>query len=227
MYYLAFITGLFGSLHCIGMCGPLALAIPLPKEKRTRGIFIYHLGRTISYVLLGVIFGTMGLAISLSGYQKTLSVLMGTFFLLTIMLPCLSRKVERKIYTSGLIKRLKSSIVNQFKKKTYLSALTVGLLNGFLPCGLVYFAIAGSVVTSNILTGGYYMFCFSLGTIPAMVSVTLIQKIIFKGRNFKSTKFLGFILALVLIYRGIALEIPQLSETMAQIGLGKITGCGR
>lgn len=226
MYYLALLTGFFGSLHCIGMCGPLAMAIPLPRQKRLAGLLLYNAGRTIAYASLGIIFGALGLAIKLSGYQQTLSVVMGIFFLLAVLLPYISKKVERKIYGFQVVKKLKANIVEQFKRKTYLSALTVGMLNGFLPCGLVYFAIAGSAATGHFLNGGIYMVLFSLGTLPAMLSVGFIHKFVQSRIKFNFTAALGLVLAFILIYRGVAMEIPEISSALNQVGLGKITTCG-
>ena len=227
MFYVAFLTGFLGSLHCIGMCGPLALAVPLPIEKRLTGLLLYNTGRTLSYASLGIVFGALGLAVKLSGYQQSLSVVMGLIFLLSVLLPFVSKKAEKRIYGLQIIKKLKTKIVEQFKKKTYLSAFTVGALNGFLPCGLVYFAIAGSVATGHFMTGSLYMVVFSLGTIPAMLSVGIIHKLIQNRIKFNFTAILGLVLAFILIYRGIALEIPELSAALNQVGLGKITSCGR
>lgn len=227
MYYIAFLTGFLGSLHCIGMCGPLALAVPLPREKRLTGLLLYNTGRTVSYASLGIVFGALGLAVVLSGYQQFLSVAMGVIFLLSVLLPFVSKKAEKKIYGLQIIKNLKARIVVQFKKKTYLSAFTVGMLNGFLPCGLVYFAIAGSVATGHFMTGGLYMIVFSMGTIPAMLSIGIVHKLLQNRFNFKVSTVLGLVLAFILIYRGIALEIPEISSALNQVGLGKITSCGR
>ena len=227
MYYVAFLTGFLGSLHCIGMCGPLALAVPLPAEKRMRGLLLYNAGRTLSYASLGIVFGALGLAVRLSGYQRLLSVVIGAAFLLAALLPFVSRKAERKIYGLPFVKELKSRIVQQFKKKTYFSAFAVGMLNGLLPCGLVYFAIAGSVATGHFLSGSLYMIVFSLGTIPAMLSVGFIHKLVQNRFKFKLSTVLSLVFALILIYRGIALEIPEISTALSQVGLGKITSCGK
>ncbi|MGB3467558.1 MAG: sulfite exporter TauE/SafE family protein [Cyclobacteriaceae bacterium] len=226
MYWVAFITGFLGSMHCIGMCGPLALAVPIPHGKRCAGLTLYNIGRTLSYAALGILFGALGLAVSLSGFQQVLSVSMGIVFLLAVVLPAVSTKAEKLIYGSAPVKRLKKEIGAQFRSRTYVAAFSVGVLNGLLPCGLVYFAIAGSAATGHFLTGGLYMVAFSLGTMPAMMSVGIVRRWFPNGFNFKVSAALGFFLALILIYRGVALEIPRLTGILETVGLGKITSCG-
>lgn len=226
MYWVAFITGFAGSLHCIGMCGPLALAVPLPGNERWTGLLLYSLGRTITYSAFGVIAGFVGLAFSMAGFQQTLSLLLGILFLLGTLLPVVSRRAEGKIYGSGFMKVLKGKIARQFKKRTYFSAFAVGLLNGFLPCGLVYLAIAGAIVTGEAGTAGLYMIMFSVGTVPAFVLLGLIRKWWPAGFKLPVSTAMGFLLACIMIYRGIALEIPELSQLLENVGLGKITTCG-
>src|SRR5690606_28015990 len=154
MLWTALIFGLLGSFHCIGMCGPIAFMLPVSRDnkfKKIFQIFLYHSGRLLAYSLIGLAFGLLGKSLNLFGLQQQLSIFIGALMILVIILPLIG---VRKLNFSGplthFIGRIKSSLGAAFKKKTADTFLTIGFLNGFLPCGLVYMAVFGAVATGNI-----------------------------------------------------------------------------
>lgn len=228
MYWSAFIIGLFGSLHCIGMCGPIAMALPIPRESRIFGAVFYNLGRTLTYMFLGLILGSIGYAVQLSGYQHILSIFIGVLILLYLIIPRFIKKYQSHYYNSLWMRWVKNKIGFFFKKKTMPATFMVGILNGFLPCGLIYAAIAGSLVTATYLEGALYMSIFSLGTMPMMFFAFLIP-MIKQSSKFKLQKVIPVFmacLALLFIYRGVAIELPLIDPMLESAGFGKITTCG-
>ena len=187
MIYLSALTiGLLGSFHCIGMCGPIAIALPLKNDNwftRIFGGLLYNTGRTITYALIGAIFGLAGKGLKLGGFQQWVSIVMGAIMVVSVLFPMLFR---RSSWFDNLTGRFTGGLVSRFRKmfglRTYYSLFVIGLLNGFLPCGLVYIAVAGAIAVGEIYEGAIYMVFFGLGTIPIMLILSL-------AGNFVSLKF--------------------------------------
>lgn len=209
----ALILGTVGSLHCMGMCGPIVLALPQNAQHGRMQYLIsrllYNSGRIITYILLGFVFGSIGHLISLAGLQSVLSVTLGVLVLLTLFTP-LSKSVNL-IAESRLWRK---SIGALFRKKSYSALLGIGVLNGFLPCGLVYTALAGAIASGDALYGGMFMAVFGIGTVPALLVLSIIGRL----GNFNKQKFIrkalpaaAFILGVLLILRGLSLGIPYIS----------------
>lgn len=227
MFYLAFITGFLGSLHCMGMCGPLAMAVPVPAGKRSVGILLYNIGRTATYMLLGLIFSTVGASIQLSGMQQYFAMGLGVALLLFTFVPIAGKKLEKSIYASGLLHSLRQNISAQFRQKSYRSTLLVGVLNGLLPCGMVYLAIAGAITSGDPFAGVVYMAIFSLGTMPAMVCMMSFRRLIPKKLKLNYVMLLSLVLGLVLLYRGTAMELPEISLLVQRGWANAMTVCGQ
>lgn len=216
MYWIAFTLGFFGSLHCIGMCGPLALAVQSSKKVQGSAAFFsslqYNTGRTIGYVSLGLLFGILGSAASFGGVQRGVSILLGVvmvlFFLFSINPDHLISKVPAisRFYTS-----ISQKLFGLLRKSEKVPSLYLGTINGFLPCGLVYIAIAGAISLSNIWGSIGFMLFFGLGTFPAMIGVTLGHQAVSQKLRM-SLKRLYPIITLVmgayLIYRGLMSKLP-------------------
>ncbi len=175
MLYSAFIFGLISSFHCIGMCGPIAMMLPVDRNneaKKITQIITYHIGKLTAYGILGLVFGFLGRSFYLAGMQQQLSIIVG---ILMIMVAVIPEKVFAKYNFSKpvyrVITKVKSSLGQQFKNKSYKSLFTIGLLNGFLPCGMVYVALFGAIAMQNVTLGIGYMLLVGLGTIPMMVAV--------------------------------------------------------
>lgn len=218
MLYTALIFGLLGSFHCVGMCGPIALLLPVNRTnsvKKLVQISLYHFGRILAYASIGLLFGTIGKGLQLFGVQQQLSVAIGLLMILMVLLPV---KVFNKYNFSKplfrVISKVKSSLGTALRKKTPDAFLTIGFLNGFLPCGLVYMAVFGAIASGTALEGSLYMAFFGLGTIPLMTVA------VYAG-NFVSGKVRQHIRRVVPVFvvlmgflfvmRGMGLGIPYLS----------------
>lgn len=222
MFYLSAITlGLLGSFHCIGMCGPIAIALPLKNDSwftRILGAGLYNIGRSITYALLGAIFGLAGMGFKLGGLQQWVSIIMGAVMILSVIFPAVFRKSEQ---IDAIISRLVGRLIKRFRKmfsiRSYYSLFVIGILNGFLPCGLVYVAIAGAITTGTIPDGALYMFLFGLGTIPVMLSVSIVGNILttrFRNIIRKVIPVFIVLIGIIFILRGMNLGIKYISPKM-------------
>jgi sulfite exporter TauE/SafE len=232
--WTGFIVGLAGSLHCIGMCGPIAIALPIkdiPRIKLIIGRVLYNLGRLITYSILGLIFGFIGQSFFIGGYQKTVSIILGILILLTLLLPS---KYAAFLTGAGLHGRMTMRMKKWWQyfmgKKSIGALFVIGILNGFLPCGLVYIAIAGSISTGSPLGGALYMALFGLGTFPVMLIMSLVGKVISFKFKVKIRKLLpagAVLLAALFILRGMSLGIPFVSPKIEQKNSGEtgVSGC--
>jgi len=232
MLYSAFIFGLISSLHCIGMCGPIALMIPVDRTnpaKKTTQISTYHLGRLTAYALIGLVFGLVGKGFFLAGIQQRLSVFIGVAMLITILTPervLANYNFSKPVYR--LISKIKSSLGKQFKNKSYQSLFTIGLLNGFLPCGMVYVALFGAIAMQNVPFGILYMLLFGIGTIPMMSSVTYLNSIMtvsFRNKIQKAIPYVGVIIGILFILRGLGLGIPYVSPANMSLFVQETPNC--
>ncbi|MFD2824003.1 sulfite exporter TauE/SafE family protein [Lacinutrix iliipiscaria] len=218
MLWSALILGLLGSFHCIGMCGPIAFMLPVDRSHSTKKvfqIFTYHLGRLSAYAIIGLVFGFVGKSLYIFGIQQQLSIIIGILMIVAILLPTKtfnSYNFSKPIYK--FISKIKSALGQALKKKTADTFLTIGFLNGFLPCGLVYMAVFASLATGSALKGSAYMALFGLGTIPLMTSAIYLGKFLnttIKQRITKAIPVFVVIIGLLFILRGLGLGIPYLS----------------
>jgi hypothetical protein len=214
----AFTIGLVGSLHCLGMCGPIAIGIPLHKDnwfKKVTGGILYNSGRIITYGILGAIFGLLGRGIQLAGLQQWASIGIGIIMIVSVIFPVIFREKIRidKLFT-GYASRVIGSFRNLFTKSSLSSLLLIGLLNGLLPCGLVYMAIAGALNTNDMMMGIAFMVMFGIGTTPALLILSLAGNVVssrFKAKAGKVIPVFIVILGLLFILRGMSLGIPYVS----------------
>ncbi|MBI9072833.1 MAG: sulfite exporter TauE/SafE family protein [Melioribacteraceae bacterium] len=212
------IIGLVGSLHCIGMCGPIAIALPVYSESGLIifiGRIIYNLGRVISYTIIGLIFGLLGKSISIIGLQQGASIAVGVIILLSVLLP---QKIKNKFIElppfSLITKKIKYGFSKLANKGSNSSMLLIGIINGFLPCGFVYVGVAGALTMGSILDGMIYMILFGLGTVPIMLFTSMAGKFFtpkVRSKISKAIPVLAVILAIVFILRGLNLGIPFVS----------------
>lgn len=220
----AILLGLAGNLHCLGMCGPIALALPIGKLssgfKRGMALLLYNLGRSLTYVLLGIVVGIFGQQIALFGYQQQLSIAIGIMMLIGVALPFIvkHKKFENK-WLGRIYLKINSRFQHQLRQKGMTSLLAIGMLNGLLPCGLLYIAVATALATANPIDSALFMFVFSLGTYPVMFLVPMLfnrfrQRVNFNFKMVLST--LSVIVAIMLIVRGSNLGINNLSPEVKQ-----------
>jgi sulfite exporter TauE/SafE len=214
---IAFALGLLGSLHCAAMCGPLMLALPAPSGGAGRflaGRIFYQLGRIATYCLLGVVAGLIGKSIFLAGLQRWLSIALGASILIGFLL---SKKVALSAPVVRLVMQLKSAMSAQLRRRSFCSFILLGMLNGLLPCGLVYVAMAGAVSCGSLLNGIAYMAMFGLGTMPTMLGISLSGKLFPVSFRLKLRGAIPIgicLLAGLLILRGMALGIPYVSPAL-------------
>lgn len=232
MLYSAFILGIISSLHCIGMCGPIALMLPVDHQneaKKVTQILTYHLGRLTAYASIGLIFGLLGRGFLLAGIQQKMSIFIGLAMIITVLIP---EKVFSKYNFSKpvykVISKVKSKLGNQFKNKSYKSLFTIGLLNGFLPCGMVYVALFGAIAMQSASYGVLYMILFGLGTMPLMTIVVYIHSLIklpFRNKIQKAIPYVAIIIGVLFILRGLALDIPYISPSQVSLFVQSTPNC--
>ena len=220
MIYSALLLGFLGSLHCIGMCGPIAFMLPVDHKnssKKVAQVGLYHIGRIISYSIIGLIFGLLGKSIYIFGLQQQLSIAIGALMIILVLLPNRitgKLKIAQPIYRS--ISKVKSMLGAALKKKTPDTFLTIGFLNGFLPCGLVYMAVFGAIAMGDTLNSVFYMALFGMGTIPLMTSAVYLGKFLnhnIKHKIQKAIPVVVVIIGVLFILRGLGLDIPYISPS--------------
>ncbi len=218
MILSAVILGLMGSLHCVGMCGPIAFMLPVDQTnnyKKFGQIFIYHFGRLMAYGIIGLVFGFLGKGLSIFGAQQKLSIAIGVLMILVVLIPYKTfnkYNLSKPIYK--VISKVKNQLGKELKKKSPDTFLTIGFLNGFLPCGLVYMALFGAIAMGNALQGGLYMMLFGLGTIPLMTTAIYFSGLLKGGIRQKVQKAIPVfvvVIGLLFILRGLGLGIPYVS----------------
>lgn len=229
----AAMLGIAGSLHCVGMCGPIVIALPRTGANRARfiaGRLAYNLGRSITYAVMGAIFGIVGQSVVLAGWQNALSIAAG----LAILGYLLTRWVGRGRWTpEAVLMRWIAPVQRTMAKLLHRSGtgslLLIGLLNGLLPCGLVYVALAGAAATGTAAGGAAFMFVFGLGTTPLLLAVALAGPSLhatLRGRMQRAIPIALVTLATLFILRGLSLGIPYISPDLdAQLSHGAKPAC--
>lgn len=221
-YWMALVLGLVGSAHCAGMCGPLVLVLPSNQTGRARfltGRIAYNGGRLVTYAAMGLLFGLAGKTLWLMGVQRWVSIGLGLVLLLGMFT---SRKLAVWRPVTALVDKLKKSMTRLLRLPSATSLFVLGLLNGLLPCGLVYVAAAGAVATGGILAGSIYMAAFGVGTFPMMLAISLSSRLLPFSLRLQLRKVVPvsvFVLAALLILRGMGLGIPYVSPNLGATGV--------
>lgn len=206
------------------MCGPIAFALPVDKNNKFQTVFgtgLYHLGRIISYSIIGLLFGLLGKGLYLAGFQQRLSILIGIIMILLIIIPTtiLNKfQFSRPLYV--LIGKVKSKLGIYLKKSSFKALFSIGFFNGFLPCGLVYMALLGAVSTGELIEGALYMTVFGLGTIPLMTGAVYLGNFLktsVRNKIQKAIPIFVIIIGLLFILRGLGLGIPYVSPSDTQL----------
>lgn len=216
--YAALVLGLVGGLHCAGMCGPLALA--LPGRDRSGAAYVlgrlaYNLGRVVTYCGLGLIFGVVGKSFWMAGVQRWTSITLGLLLIFGLFL---SRKLALSKPVVLLVQRLKLAMGGLLRRRSLVALGLLGLLNGLLPCGLVYVACAGAAATGGVVSGLEYMAVFGLGTVPVMFVISVSGKLMPTALRIRLVRVVPLsiiLLAILLILRGMSLGIPYVSPDLS------------
>jgi sulfite exporter TauE/SafE len=215
-----FLMGAAGSLHCMGMCGPLALALPGHRggmTERMTGVLLYNGGRTLTYATYGGLFGAVAARIGWFGWQQRLSVGFGVLLLLSLVLSGRRVRLFPWLPYRRWMDRLRAQLARQLFDPRPASRFRAGLLNGLLPCGMVYTALAGAALAGSLGAGAAFMAAFGLGTLPAMAGLMLTGGLLRPSLRRELSKVYPLVLALtacLLILRGLNLGIPYLSPTL-------------
>jgi len=220
--FTAFAIGALGSFHCVGMCGPIALALPLRRDvtaQRLLGSLLYNLGRISTYALIGALFGLLGQGFVMAGFQQTISVALGALVILGVALPAaFVHKLSPNHTISRGIAGVKIRMQKLFAVRSYPSMFFIGGLNGLLPCGLVYLGVAGATAMGSPLEGGLYMLLFGLGTWPVMLAATFFGNWIgigVRNRIKSAMPVLVLLMGIFFILRGLSLDIPFISPAIS------------
>ncbi len=218
MLWAGFLFGILGSFHCVGMCGPIAMALPIGRGAGWQfiaGRLLYNGGRILTYALLGGLAGIFGKSLQLAGFQQTVSIVSGVLILALVVLPHFGgEKFGKLIGFDKVLNKVRQLMARQFQKSSAASLGVIGMLNGILPCGFVYIALAGAVSVPTIGGSMLYMALFGLGTFPLMFILSLSGKLLKPDlRRFfnKAVPYAATFMAVIFILRGLDLGIPYLS----------------
>ncbi|PAM95304.1 hypothetical protein B4N84_08505 [Flavobacterium sp. IR1] len=232
MLYSAFIFGLISSLHCIGMCGPIAMMLPVDRQneaKKVTQIVTYHLGRLTAYGSIGLVFGLLGRGFFLAGLQQKISIFIGLAMILVVLIPeKLFAKYNFSKPVYKVISKIKSNLGSHFKNKSYKSLFIIGLLNGFLPCGMVYVALFGAIAMQSASLGVLYMILFGIGTLPLMTLVVYVNSMIkmpFRNKIQKAIPYVAVLIGVLFILRGLGLGIPYISPSNMSLFVQQTPNC--
>jgi uncharacterized protein len=220
LFIPAFIMGVAGSLHCIGMCGPIAMALPLQEKTawgKISGGILYNGGRVSTYAFFGLIFGLIGRSFSWFGWQQKISISLGIIILLFLIIPRILPQTTLHPSIQRVVSGLRQKLSYYLFQGNPASLYATGLLNGLLPCGLVYMALAGATVSGKATDGMLFMLFFGLGTFPAMFFTALFGNWLkqpVRARIGKIFPAMMVIMATLLILRGLNLGIPMISPKL-------------
>ncbi|SHK32069.1 sulfite exporter TauE/SafE family protein [Epilithonimonas mollis] len=210
--------GFASGFHCIGMCGPIALSMGLTKNQKANYYLqniTYQLGRILTYSILGAVLGIIGQSFELAGFQKYLTVFVGVLLIIMAIFSFGGKDFASKIpFISKALLKVKMQLGKILQRPDYKSRLATGVLNGFLPCGMVYMALTASLATGGIWQGSLFMFLFGIGTFPFMFAVVLLGNFIttaFRLRILKVIPVMMICLGGLFILRGLELGIPYIS----------------
>jgi uncharacterized protein len=222
LLWTGFVFGFLGSFHGVGMCGPIALALPASQSGIgfVTGRLAYNSGRVITYSALGVLFGIFGKGLQIAGLQQIISIVSGLLILLFLFLPSqTSSKISAFLKVGKAVHYLKQQLGRLLRRGSSMSLLFIGILNGLLPCGFVYLALAATISAKDVFDSILYMTLFGLGTIPVMLLLSFSGKMItlkYRGMINKAIPYAACLLAILFILRGLSLGIPYVSPDLSQ-----------
>lgn len=222
--------GLLSSLHCVGMCGPLMLALPvrhLGRMQQLAALLLYNVGRVFTYSMLGLLIGLAGRRIYLAGLQQWLSIAMGVVILLIAIAYFVFKKSLQPRWMTNLQMKVQLLMGKALQSKKMSGYFALGAANGLLPCGMVYMAIAGAFMTSSVQQSTLFMVLFGAGTFPAMLAFGYFGTRITVSSRQKLKKAMPvfvMVIAVLLILRGMNLGIPFVSP-MLEAARGGAVSC--
>lgn len=212
--------GFASGFHCIGMCGPIALSMGMTRKQATHFYLqnlTYQFGRIVTYSFLGALLGILGEGFQMAGFQKYVTIIVGILLILMAIFSFGGKDFAAKIpFLSGLLLKIKMNLGKLLQTADYKSRFTTGILNGFLPCGMVYMAVTASLASGGIWQSAVFMALFGLGTLPFMFAVVVVGNLMTNALRIKILKIvpvLMIVLGGLFVLRGLELGIPYLSPT--------------
>lgn len=210
--------GFATGFHCIGMCGPIALSMGMTKTQALKyqlQNIIYNLGRIVMYALLGAILGIVGKGFEVVGVQRYVTIAVGVMFVLMAIFSFGGKDFATKIpLLNKILLWIKMNLGKFLQRQNLGGRFITGLLNGLLPCGMVYVALTASLAMGGVWQGALYMFLFGVGTVPFMFAVVYFGALLTQGFRQKILKIVPILMLIMgglFILRGLELGIPYLS----------------
>ncbi|MDX1685877.1 MAG: sulfite exporter TauE/SafE family protein [Saprospiraceae bacterium] len=222
--WTALTLGFLGSLHCLGMCGPLVTAIPMQSNRAVStvmNISTYHTSRILAYGFLGLIPGVLGAGLQITMAQQWISVLVGIIFLIACVLSLRNHLSIRIPVFDQISLRIQNLFYNAIRAESRTRLVSLGILNGLIPCGMVYMAMAAALGRPTVMDSMLYMMAFGLGTVPIFVLLAFIQsRKIFDIRPHlqKLIPVSLAILGLIFLWRGLCVDIPMDLSVLKEMG---------
>ena len=218
LIFSALALGFASGFHCIGMCGPIALSLGLTKKQAANYYFqnlTYQFGRIVTYSLLGALLGILGQGFEMAGFQKYLTIAAGILLIIMAVFSFGGKDFASKIpFISRFLYKIKLNLGKLLQKSDYKSRFLTGIMNGFLPCGMVYMALTASLASGGVWQGSLFMLLFGVGTLPFMFTVVLAGNLITQSFRQKVLKFIPIVMIILgslFILRGLGLGIPYIS----------------
>jgi sulfite exporter TauE/SafE len=223
IYITSLILGLTSNFHCLGMCGPLVMAIPVNRSNNITilsGVTQYNMGRILVYSALGAIIGIIGITIETFGILQWISILSGVFMIMYAWRKWFSTRLEGKMPLFNLNSFVSKKLGKVLHSQSPFKLILLGMLNGLLPCGMVYLALMNAVLGGNSITSAGAMALFGLGTLPAMIFVGFAANRITGKMRQKISNLVPYLLTIVgilIILRGLNLDIPYISPKVKML----------
>lgn len=216
----AIVLGLSGSLHCVGMCGALVTGLPFSVfsgSKKTAAVTLYFAAKALGYGILGLLLGSIGSGVKFVILQRGLSIVAGLVLLAIVIFPAIKNKIPQ---SHALQRVLNQQYQQIFKNPSMRAFAGLGLLNAFLPCGLVYTAAAAALATGNPISGFVFMYVFGISSSPLLIALIVFEgRLQSKYRQYmnKVSYGLSLMVGLLLLLRGLNMGIPYLSPNFTTV----------
>lgn len=217
-YLALFLVGLLGGTHCVGMCGGIVGALSFGGQPRFSILLAYNGGRIFSYGLAGFMVGGLGAATSVLAEQWPLRlalflianlmlVAMGVYLLGFPGVLALTERIGQKLW-----RRLQPYTRRFLPVRGVAQALPLGLLWGWLPCGLVYSALATALATASAWQGGLAMLAFGLGTLPNLLLAGLLLARLQRFTRRPAVRIVSGVLVIACGLYGLWVMRPMISQ---------------
>lgn len=189
MAWTAFVLGFVGSLHCAGMCSPLMMAVSNLSPSVIANKLLYNGGRIFTYGIVGAGFSSVGSLLPLARYQNIISIALGVILL---SLAFSNANLFKIPFITVMVHRVTVFLRDKFaffiKRSSRVSFIMLGMLNGFLPCGLSLVAFTYCITLAGPVDGFTFMLLFGAGTLPVMLGLSAVILLSVRKLNFDFKK---------------------------------------